>query len=71
MKPGLGHAAVIFRSTDICHVDLLCRTAVYVTRMYGGVGGGAVRLLPIPIRRRGRHEDGVDRAQRRVVGQAL
>ena len=25
---------------SVCHVDLLCRTAVYVIRMYGGVGGG-------------------------------
>ena len=30
------------------HIDSICRTAVYVTRSYGGVGGGAVRLLPIP-----------------------
>ena len=31
------------------HVDLICRTAVYVTRTVVWEGG-AVRLLPIPIR---------------------
>ncbi len=39
MKPGLRHGAMILRSTDICHVALLCRTAVYVTRTYGVLGG--------------------------------
>jgi hypothetical protein len=47
MKPGLGHGAMIFRSTDIWHVDLLCRTAVYVIRMYGGVGGEELRGSPL------------------------
>lgn len=31
------------------HADLICRTAVYVTRTHGGVGGGTVRCLPIPF----------------------
>ena len=31
------------------HIDLICPTAGHVTRTSGGVGGGAVRLLPIPI----------------------
>ena len=30
------------------HIDSICRTAVYVIRSYGGVGGGAVRLLSYP-----------------------
>jgi hypothetical protein len=29
------------------HSGLICRTAVYVTRSYGGVGGGAARLFTI------------------------
>ena len=37
-------------STDYDTNDLISRTAVYVTRMYGGVGGvGLVRARPIPI----------------------
>jgi len=32
------------------HPDAICRTAGYVIRMSGGVGGGeTVRSLPIPI----------------------
>ena len=34
------------------NVNSINRTATYVIRMSGGVGGGAVRLLPIPIMRR-------------------
>jgi hypothetical protein len=33
------------------HVDLICRTAVYVTRSYGGVGGGGREAFPYPIGR--------------------
>ncbi|MGA2956364.1 MAG: hypothetical protein ABSF48_11670, partial [Thermodesulfobacteriota bacterium] len=54
MKPGFGHGRKTFRSTadsmNVRPVDLLCRTAACMTRMYGGVGGGAVRLLLIPNR---------------------
>ena len=43
MKPGLGHVERIFRLaanvSSVRYVDLLCRTAVYVIRMYGGEGG--------------------------------
>ena len=28
------------------HIDLICRTAVYVTRSYGGVGGGSRKASP-------------------------
>jgi hypothetical protein len=28
--------------------DLICRTAVYVIRMYGGVGGGSREASPYP-----------------------
>ena len=41
-------APVGVQGRSALHIDLICRTAVYVTRSYGGVGGGAVRLLPIP-----------------------
>ena len=30
------------------HLDLICRTAVYVTRSYGGVGGGSREASPYP-----------------------
>ena len=30
------------------HLDLICRTAVYVTRSYGGVGGGGREVFPYP-----------------------
>ena len=30
------------------HVDSICRTAVYVTRSYGGVGGGSREASPYP-----------------------
>jgi hypothetical protein len=30
------------------HIDLICRTAVYVTRSYGGVGGGSREASPYP-----------------------
>ena len=29
-------------------IDLICRTAVYVTRSYGGVGGGSREAFPYP-----------------------
>ena len=43
-------APVDVHGRSAVHIDLICRTAVYVTRSYGGVGGGAVRYLPIPNR---------------------
>lgn len=30
------------------HVDSICRTDVYVTRWYGGVGGGSCEATPYP-----------------------
>ena len=30
------------------HSDLICRTAVYVTRTHGGVGGGSREASPYP-----------------------
>lgn len=30
------------------HLDLICRTAVYVTRSYGGVGGGSREAFSYP-----------------------
>jgi hypothetical protein len=30
------------------HIDLICRTAEYVTRSYGGVGGGSREASPYP-----------------------
>jgi len=30
------------------HIDSICRTAVYVTRLYGGVGGGNREVFPYP-----------------------
>jgi hypothetical protein len=42
--------------------DLICRTAGYVTRTSGGVGGGAVRLLPIPIITASLGVDTIDRS---------
>jgi len=30
------------------HADLICRTAVYVTRTHGGVGGGSREASPYP-----------------------
>jgi len=30
------------------HIDSICRTAVYVTRSYGGVGGGSREASPYP-----------------------
>jgi len=50
-------APVGVRGRSAMHIDLICRTAVYVTRMHGGVGGGAARRLPIPNRR---HSPGPD-----------
>jgi hypothetical protein len=31
------------------HADLICRTAVYVTRTHGGVGGGHREVSPYPV----------------------
>ena len=47
-----GDEAPVERDDDMPSImpnDLICRTAGYVTRTSGGVGGGAVGLLPIPI----------------------
>ncbi len=41
---------VPIRRYELNRADLICRTAGYETRMSGGVGGGAVRLFPIPNR---------------------
>jgi hypothetical protein len=30
------------------HLDSICRTAVYVTRSYAGVGGGSHEAFPYP-----------------------
>jgi hypothetical protein len=30
------------------HIELICRTAVYMTRSYGGVGGGSRKASPYP-----------------------
>ena len=30
------------------HIDSICRTAVYVPRMHGGVGGGHREVSPYP-----------------------
>ena len=52
MKLGFGHGRKTFRSTadsmNVGRVDLLCRTAVYVIRMYGGVGGRSREASPYP-----------------------
>jgi len=34
--------------TQRTHSDLICRTAVYVTRTHGGVGGGSREASPYP-----------------------
>ena len=34
-------APVGVQGRSALHIDLICRTAVYVTRSYGGVGGGS------------------------------
>ena len=31
------------------HADLICRTAVYVIRTHGGVGGGSREASPYPV----------------------
>ncbi len=41
-------APVGVRGRSAMHVDLICRTAVYVTRLYGGVGGGRREVSPYP-----------------------
>jgi len=51
-ETGFGHGRKTFRSMvnsmNVRPVDLLCRTAVYVTRMDGGVGGGSRETSPYP-----------------------
>ena len=37
-----------FRHNGRARIDLICRTAVYVTRSYGGVGGGGREAFPYP-----------------------
>jgi hypothetical protein len=41
-------APVGVRRFVLSHVDPICRTAVYVTRSYGGVGGGSREASPYP-----------------------
>ena len=36
------------RHNGLMRTDLICRTAVYVTRSYGGVGGGGREAFPYP-----------------------
>ena len=40
MNSRLVHWEKTLRLGCAYHPDLICRTAVYVIRMYGGVGGG-------------------------------
>ena len=35
-------------SSGAMRFDLICRTAVYVTRTHGGVGGGHREVFPYP-----------------------
>jgi hypothetical protein len=52
MKPTLARLdeTLRLRTHGRCAVrpDLICRTAVYVTRSYGGVGGGGREAFPYP-----------------------
>ena len=41
-------ATVSFRHNGLMPIDSICRTAVYVTRTYGGVGGGGREVFPYP-----------------------
>ena len=41
-------APVGVQRRDALHIDPICRTAVYVTRSYGGVGGGSREASPYP-----------------------
>ena len=41
-------APVGVRGQSALHNDSICRTAVYVTRSYGGVGGGDREVFPYP-----------------------
>ena len=41
-------ATVPFRHNSRMRIDSICRTAVYVTRSYGGVGGGSREAFPYP-----------------------
>ena len=36
------------RHNGLMRINLICRTAVYVTRSYGGVGGGSREAFPYP-----------------------
>ena len=41
-------APVGVQGQSALHIDSICRTAVYVTRSYGGVGGGSREASPYP-----------------------
>ena len=41
-------APVVVHGRYAMHMDLICRTAVYETRLYGGVGGGSREASPYP-----------------------
>jgi len=41
-------ASVGVQGRSALHIDSICRTAVYVTRSYGGVGGGSREASPYP-----------------------
>ncbi len=41
-------ASVDVRLAWLRYIDSICRTAVYVTRSYGGVGGGSREASPYP-----------------------
>jgi hypothetical protein len=43
-----GDAPVGMHGRSAVRPDLICRTAVYVTRSYGGVGGGGREAFPYP-----------------------
>ena len=42
------NAPVGVRRLALPHGDSICRTAIYVTRLYGGVGGGSREASPYP-----------------------
>jgi hypothetical protein len=52
MKPALAQFETTLRlactGDMLCAFDPICRTAVYVTRSYGGVGGGSREVFPYP-----------------------
>ncbi len=45
---GARAAAMSFRPSGSMRIDLICRTAGYVTRTSGGVGGGSCEAFPYP-----------------------